>query len=269
MSEYNETTKFCTIEDVLEDNWYEILECNNQSSQAEIEANYKRLAKMYHPDKNKSPDALHKFYKILNAYQILSDVEVRAFYDYESNNDEYRNNFRFHAIENIISFKNYIDDCVSNMISNQTFDDAIWEKIKYKVLDPDNKTEFNRNKNIVGVLDITRNALNKGSRIAFPLYRLKTCGVCRGFGKIGVDERTICYNCGGYGIEEERIFVYVEIPKNYNYKKKLIIPGRGHKLPISIGDLVLTINPVNRLSMKTKIFQSSFRNRKFKTDNLE
>lgn len=263
MSEYNETTKFCTSEDILEDNWYDILGCNVKSSQEDIDEAYRMLAKQYHPDKNKNPDALEKFYKISNAYQILSDREVRAFYDYESGNaKEARKQFRFQATNDIVDFKYYIDDLCDNLISSSKFNDAIWELIKVKTQSPDEKLEFNRRKNIVGVLDVKKTDLSNGIRTAFPLYRYKTCGVCRGFGKIGIDEREICYNCDGYGIEEERIFVYVEIPKNYNYRKKFIVPGRGHKLPITIGDLVLTINPVNRLSMKTKIFQSSYKNRK-------
>ncbi len=263
MSEYNETTKFCTSEDILEDNWYDILGCNVKSSQEDIDEAYRMLAKQYHPDKNKNPDALEKFYKISNAYQILSDREVRAFYDYESGNaKEARKQFRFQATNDIVDFKYYIDDLCDNLISSSKFNDAIWELIKVKTQSSDEKLEFNRRKNIVGVLDVKKTDLSNGIRTAFPLYRYKTCGVCRGFGKIGIDEREICYNCDGYGIEEERIFVYVEIPKNYNYRKKFIVPGRGHKLPITIGDLVLTINPVNRLSMKTKIFQSSYKNRK-------
>ncbi len=264
MSEYNETTKFCTSDDILEENWYDILGCNVKSSQEDIEDAFRVLAKQYHPDKNKDPKAIEMFYKISNAYQILSDREVRAFYDYESGNlNEARKMYRFRAMDDIVEFKYYIDDLCDNQISNSSFNDAIWELVKLKIQPVDSKKEFNLRKNIVGTLDVVRTDLAKGIRTAFPLFRYKTCGVCRGFGKIGIDEREICYNCDGYGIEEERIFVYVEIPKNYNCKKKFIVPGRGHKLPITIGDLVLTINPVNRLAMKTKIFQSNFKNRRF------
>lgn len=264
MSEYNETTKFCTSEDILEDNWYDILGCNVKSSQQDIEDAYRVLAKQYHPDKNKDPSTLDMFYKISNAYQILSDREVRAFYDYESGNlKDARKLFRFKANEDIIEFRYYIDDLCDNLISTSSFDDAIWDLIKLKIQPDEVKKEFNLKKNIVGVLDVNKADLANGIRAAFPLFRYKTCGVCRGFGKIGIDEREICYNCDGYGIEEERIFVYVEIPKNYNCKKKFIVPGRGHKLPMTIGDLVLTINPVSKIVMKTKIFQSNFKNKKF------
>jgi DnaJ-class molecular chaperone len=39
------------------------------------------LAKQYHPDTNKAPDAKEKFVEIQNAYEILSDEQKRAQYD--------------------------------------------------------------------------------------------------------------------------------------------------------------------------------------------
>lgn len=257
---YNETTKFCTSEDVLADDWYEILGCNANSKQSEIEEAYRHLAKMYHPDKNKDPDAIKKFYKINSAYQILGDREIRAYYDHESGNINSSNSFIFHADEDIIYFKSYVDKLTGYKISDQTFGDNLWEKIATKYIT--NKSDFKRNLNIVGTLEVTKKSLDEGLRTAFPLYRYKTCGVCRGFGKIGIEEREICYNCDGYGIEDERIFVYVEVPKKYKIEKLFKVPGRGHKVPAGIGDLIIKIKPISSIGMKTKIFQSSIRNKR-------
>lgn len=110
-------------------------------------------------------------------------------------------------------------------------------------------------------MDIVKSELiNNGVRTAFPLYRYKTCGICRGVGMIGIDSREYCYNCEGYGIEEERIFVYVEIPKKFDANKLLKIPGRGHKTPINIGDLIIKINLVNRFGIKSKLFEKKNKN---------
>lgn len=258
---YNETTKFCTSEDILADDWYEILGCNPQSKQVEIDEAYRNLAKVYHPDKNKDQEAIKMFYKINSAYQILGDREIRAYYDYESGNTDNTNQFVFHADEDIIYFKSYIDKLTDYKISDQSFGDNLWDKIQSKYIT--NKPEFKRNLNIAGTLEVTKKGLETGIRTAFPVYHYKTCGVCRGFGKIGVEanEREICYNCDGFGIEEERIFVYVEIPKKYNIDKLMKIPGRGHKVPAGIGDLILRIKPISNIGMKTKIFKSSIHNR--------
>ncbi|MGL4952137.1 MAG: DnaJ domain-containing protein [Mycoplasma sp.] len=260
MSTYNETSKFSSSEDILAENWYEILGCSIKSSQSEIDEAYRTLARKYHPDKNRDKDAIKMFYKINSAFQVLGDREIRAHYDHESGNINASEFFTFTAGENVEEFKKYIDDLTGNKISSKTFEDEIWNTIAEKYIV--NKGEFNRKINIFGTLDVNKKNLQEGIRTAFPLYHYKTCSVCRGFGKIGTKERTVCYNCDGYGIEIERIFVYVEIPKNYKVEKLFKVPGRGHKLPNGIGDLIVKINPTSRFSMKTKMFQTSFKNRK-------
>jgi len=61
--------------------YYEILGINNTAGVDDIKKAYKKLALEWHPDKNKSPDALNMFKEISNAYQILSDVGKRQEYD--------------------------------------------------------------------------------------------------------------------------------------------------------------------------------------------
>jgi DnaJ-class molecular chaperone len=50
----------------------------------EVRQAYVRLAKMYHPDKNKSPDATVKMAEINVAYETLCDIERRKEYDLEN-----------------------------------------------------------------------------------------------------------------------------------------------------------------------------------------
>jgi curved DNA-binding protein CbpA len=61
-------------------NLYEILEIKPTASELEIKKAYTRLVKIYHPDKNKSPDANEKFQKIHSAYEILINNESRQRY---------------------------------------------------------------------------------------------------------------------------------------------------------------------------------------------
>jgi len=61
--------------------YYEILGVGRNASEAEIKRAYRRLARQYHPDVNKSPEAEERFKEINEAYEVLSDPEKRATYD--------------------------------------------------------------------------------------------------------------------------------------------------------------------------------------------
>lgn len=62
-------------------NYYNILEVSPQASSQEIKLAYRKLAKQWHPDKNKSDQAKLQFQTISEAYQTLSDSQLRQAYD--------------------------------------------------------------------------------------------------------------------------------------------------------------------------------------------
>jgi len=61
--------------------YYEVLGVNKVATEAEIKKAYRNLARTYHPDINKTPDAEQLFKEISEANEILSDPEKRARYD--------------------------------------------------------------------------------------------------------------------------------------------------------------------------------------------
>ena len=61
--------------------YYKILGVPRDADQETIRKAYLRLARKYHPDVNKSPDAEEKFKEINEAYEVLRDPEKRARYD--------------------------------------------------------------------------------------------------------------------------------------------------------------------------------------------
>ncbi len=61
--------------------YYEVLGVSKTASDEEIKRAFRVLAKKYHPDVNKEPDAEAKFKEIGEAYAILSDPDKRQKYD--------------------------------------------------------------------------------------------------------------------------------------------------------------------------------------------
>ncbi len=61
--------------------YYEILGVSKGADADEIKSAYRRLAKKYHPDLNKAPEAAEKFKEINEAYEVLGDDKKRANYD--------------------------------------------------------------------------------------------------------------------------------------------------------------------------------------------
>ncbi len=61
--------------------YYDVLGLSKSASKEEIKKAYRKLAKEFHPDKNKSQDAESRFKEIQEAYDILSDEQKRSAYD--------------------------------------------------------------------------------------------------------------------------------------------------------------------------------------------
>lgn len=61
--------------------YYEVLGISRTATDEEVKKAYRRLARQYHPDVNKDPNAETHFKEINEAYEILSDGNKRAAYD--------------------------------------------------------------------------------------------------------------------------------------------------------------------------------------------
>lgn len=61
--------------------YYEVLGVPKGASAEEIRKAYRALARKFHPDVNKAPDAQRRFTEVQKAYDVLSDEKKRSLYD--------------------------------------------------------------------------------------------------------------------------------------------------------------------------------------------
>ena len=61
--------------------FYDVLGVDKDSSKQDIRKAYRKLAREYHPDVNKSDDAEDKFKEVKEAYEVLKDDQKRSQYD--------------------------------------------------------------------------------------------------------------------------------------------------------------------------------------------
>lgn len=73
---------FLTLVALAAEDYYKLLGLDKDASDRQIKKAYRTLSKKYHPDKNPDDDTAHqKFVEIAEAYDALSDSEVRKIYD--------------------------------------------------------------------------------------------------------------------------------------------------------------------------------------------
>lgn len=166
--------------------YYEVLGLQKGASKDEIKSAYRKLAKQYHPDNNKAPDAADKFKEITEAYEVLYDDEKRKLYDQFGHaafdqNGEQGNPFNgggfggFEGFSDI--FSQFFGGGSSQRRSSgpQKGNDKLM-RIKISFMD----------------------AVN-GKTVSIPANYDKICDVCHGSGAKSASDLVSCPHCGGRG----------------------------------------------------------------------
>ena len=251
--------------------YYEILGVQKNASADEIKSAYRKLAKQYHPDLNKTPEAQSKFKEINEAYEVLGDEKKRSNYDQFGNAEGQPNFGDFFGGGGFSASGNFGDifgDIFSaftggggrrskvmekgediNLQINISFEDAINGATKEI---PVSRYEKCSHCSGTGAKDGTAYntcpECNGSGRVRFTqntffgtTIREGVCKNCGGSGKI-VKEK--CTNCNGKGYEKVKKTISLKIPAGIDDGQVLRMSGAGNA-PVRDGipgDLNVKIN---------------------------
>ncbi len=238
--------------------YYEILGVSKSANADEIKSAYRRLAKKYHPDLNKTPEAAEKFKEINEAYEVLGDDKKRANYDQYGSADGPQFGGQgggfgdfFGGGQGFGGFSDIFSDIFSafgggerasrvqhrgedvNVAMKLSFEEAVFgvEKIvsfnrvetcsKCKGTGAKNGTEYSTcpDCNGAGRVRIQQNTMF-GTTI-----REGVCPRCGGSGKT---IKTPCDECRGKGYKKNPAQVRVKVPAGIDDGQTIRMRGEGH-----------------------------------------
>lgn len=241
--------------------YYEVLGVSKNSDISEIKKAFRTLAKKYHPDVNKTPEAETKFKEINEAYEVLSDPEKRANYDRFGHQDprQQANGFGGFADFGDI-FGDFFGGGFGSSFHQQEKapDNNIYASVVISFMESikgvEKKVSFKRSVNC--------NKCN-GSGGETP-NDVKTCSTCNGLGRVRMDKRTFfgvvqtesicptchgakriitkkCSQCKGTGDQKETTTLTIVIPKGIEHGERLVVSNRGNQNSYGTGNLYVEV----------------------------
>jgi molecular chaperone DnaJ len=243
--------------------YYELLEISNNSDKSTIKKAYRKMAMMYHPDKNPNDkEAEEKFKSINEAYQVLSDDEKRSIYDrygkqgLEGHGQHSGFSGGFDDLSSIFedmfgggfgsrrhtSRKTYNYNLDTEITVSLEFNEAIFgckKDITYKYKTSCKSCKGTGAKG--GKLSTCKTCDGAGQvhmRQGFMTFA-QTCPTCEGSGQSIASK---CNSCSGLGFDEINNSFSVDIPEGINSGNRIRVSSKGNIAPNgSKGDLYLNI----------------------------
>lgn len=244
--------------------YYEILGVKRDSSDAEIKSAYRKLARKYHPDVNKTKEAEGKFKDINEAYEVLSDKAKRQRYDSLGANwqggQSYTpppgfENFGFGGGGNFQSFNfngqdmggfsDFFSSLFGDMMSGGArsaggfggFDGFDFGGAQQaRAHSSARRQPKPENLDVTKTLNITIKDIYSNEPINVKYSDMKRCSQCTAGGGF-------CTACGGTGIINEQKSIKVKLPPEVKQGQKIRVKGEGNSDAYgNKGDLYLIIN---------------------------
>ena len=254
-----------------EKDYYKILGVSKNATKEDIKTAYKKLAKQYHPDLNKSPDAAEKFKEINEAAAVLGDDSKRAQYEQFGTAGEQFQGFSGFDFSDFMSdvggFGMDFDSIFENFFGGgtRTRRKQRGSDLRYDIEIELEDTAFGTTKTIniprteqceacdgTGAesnSDIAncdecngRGVTTRTQRTPFGLFSTTTtCRKCRGQGKY---IKKGCRECNGKGVVRKTRKIEINIPQGAVDGTNLRIQGEGEasESRMSAGDLYIVIH---------------------------
>lgn len=188
--------------------YYEVLGVSKTATEDEIKKAYRGLAKKYHPDVCKEPDANEKFKEVQEAYEVLSDPQKREQYNQFGHEGPNMGGFGNGGFSGFGGFGGF-EDIFSSMFGGGRSRGQTQSKgsdIKTTVTISFEEACFGCEKEISLTKYETCNTCSGTG--AQSKSDIEVCSRCRGTGRVVVEQNTIfgrmqtettCPNCGGKG----------------------------------------------------------------------
>lgn len=242
--------------------YYEILGVSRDADQAAIKSAYRKLARKYHPDVNKTKEAEEKFKDINEAYEVLSDKAKRQRYDSLGSNwqggADYTpppgfENFSFNFNQGGgaqsfdfggSGFSDFFGSLFGDMMggmgthsAGQNFGGFDFRQAANQGQTRQRRTEQPKSEDldITKNLNVTAKEIFDGKPITVTFTDMEKCPYCGGSG--------YCSHCGGTGILSTPKTVKVKLPKGVSEGKKVRLKGEGKTNEYGQkGDLYLVVH---------------------------
>jgi molecular chaperone DnaJ len=160
--------------------FYDVLGVGRNASDDEIKGAFRKLARQYHPDVNKEPDAEEKFKEINEAYGVLSDADKRARYD----------RFGREGLGNMGGFHDYTADF------SDIFDELFGQ---FGFSSGRSRRSPRRGQDLQLQISLTFEEAVFGVEREIQFEREEVCSRCKGSGAEPGTTPTRCTTCGGQG----------------------------------------------------------------------
>lgn len=169
--------------------YYKILGVDKNAEKDEIKGAFRKLARQYHPDVNKSHDAEEKFKELGKAYETLMDDDKRALYD-RYGEDGLKNA----GFDNGGPFAGGFGDL--NDIFNSFFGGMGGFGFSQRQVDPNAPQ---RGDDLRIDIEIEFEEAVFGMEKEIKIDHLETCEACKGTGAEPGSKPETCSTCGGNG----------------------------------------------------------------------